>query len=130
MNLLSPLAGHTVNDHKTNDSTRRELQTECTLDKMDEYRRNRLLHLQRMPQNRIPLKSYHYSPKGKRPIVRTNKRWQDHLELLRRNGPNGPTLDAFDMVKKFIFMPTLFLCGQPWPITFVSNHSESMLLKH
>jgi hypothetical protein len=55
MKLLSPLAGHTVNDHKTNDSTRRELQTECALGKTDEYRRNWLLHLQRMPQNRMPL---------------------------------------------------------------------------
>jgi hypothetical protein len=40
MKLLSPLAGHTYNDHKTNDYTRRELQTECILDKIDEYRRN------------------------------------------------------------------------------------------
>jgi hypothetical protein len=44
------------------DTIRRELQTDCILDKIDEYRRNWLLHLQRMPQNRIPIKSYHYSP--------------------------------------------------------------------
>jgi len=47
--LLRPLAGYTLYDHKTNDSVRRELQTECILDKIDEYRRNWLLHLQRMP---------------------------------------------------------------------------------
>jgi hypothetical protein len=35
MKLLRPLAGHTLNDHKTNDSTRRELQTECILDRID-----------------------------------------------------------------------------------------------
>jgi hypothetical protein len=29
MKLLRPLAGHTVNDHKTKDSIRRKLQTEC-----------------------------------------------------------------------------------------------------
>jgi hypothetical protein len=40
MKLLRPLAGRTVNDHKTNNSRRRELQTECILDKIDEYRRN------------------------------------------------------------------------------------------
>jgi hypothetical protein len=57
--LLKPLAGYTLRDHKTNDSVSRELQTECILDKTDEYRRNWLLHLQRMPPNRIPLKSYH-----------------------------------------------------------------------
>jgi hypothetical protein len=70
MKLLRPLAGHTVNVHKRTDPTRCELQTECILDKIDEYRRNWLLHLQRMPHNRIPLKSYHYSPQGKRIIGR------------------------------------------------------------
>jgi hypothetical protein len=34
MKLLSPLTGHTFNDQKTNDSTRRELQTECILDRI------------------------------------------------------------------------------------------------
>jgi len=51
MKLLRPLAGYTLYDHKTNDSIRREIQTECILDKIDEYRQNWLLHLQRMPQN-------------------------------------------------------------------------------
>jgi hypothetical protein len=39
MKLLRPLAGYTLHDHKTNDSMRHELQTECILDKTDEYRR-------------------------------------------------------------------------------------------
>jgi len=33
--LLRPLAGYNLYDHKTNDSVRRELQTECILDKID-----------------------------------------------------------------------------------------------
>jgi hypothetical protein len=60
MKLLRPLAGYTLYDHKTNKSICRELQTKSILEKIDEYRCNWLLHLQRMPQNRIPLKSYHY----------------------------------------------------------------------
>jgi len=79
MKLLRPLAGYTLHDHKTNDSVRRELQTECKLDKIDEYRRNWLLHLQRMPPNRIPLKSYHYRPQGRRTLGRTKKRWLERL---------------------------------------------------
>jgi hypothetical protein len=79
MKLLRPLAGHTVNDHRTNDSTRRKVQTECILDKVDKYRRNWLLHLQRMPQNRIPLKSYRCSPQGKRTVGRPKKRWREQL---------------------------------------------------
>ena len=79
MKLLRPLAGYTLHDHKTNDSVRRELQTECILDKIDEYRRNWLLHLQRMPSNRIPLKSYHYRSQGRRTIGRPKKRWREQL---------------------------------------------------
>jgi hypothetical protein len=78
MKLLRPLAGYALYDHKTNDSIRRELQTECIL-KIDEYRRNWLLHLQRMPQNRIPLKSFHYSPQGKRTTGKPKKRWREQL---------------------------------------------------
>jgi hypothetical protein len=49
-----------------------------------------------MPQNRIPLKSYLYSPHGKRTIGRPKKRWREQLELWRWNGPNGPTMDVYD----------------------------------
>jgi hypothetical protein len=35
------------------------------LTRLDEYRLNGLLHLQRMPQNQIPLKSYHDRPQGR-----------------------------------------------------------------
>ena len=51
MKLLRPLAGYAFYDYKTINSIRREVQTDCILDKIDEYRRNWLLHLQRMPQN-------------------------------------------------------------------------------
>jgi hypothetical protein len=92
--LFRPLASYALYDYKTNDSIRLELQTDCILDKIDEYRRTWLLHLQRMPQNRIPLKSYLYSPQGKKTIGRPKKRWRQ--QLWRRNGPNGPTLDVYD----------------------------------
>ena len=79
MKLLRPLADYTLHDHKTNDSVRRELQIVCILHKIDEYRRNWLLYLQRMPLNRIPLKSYHYRPQGRRTIGRAKKRWREQL---------------------------------------------------
>jgi len=79
MKLLRPLAGYTRYDHKTNDYIRRELRITGILDKIDEYRRNWLSHLQRMPQNRIPLKSYHYKPQGRRTIRRPEKRWREQL---------------------------------------------------
>jgi len=79
MKLLRPLAGYALYDHKTNEYIRRELRITGILDKIDEYRRNWLLHLQRMPQNRIRLKSYHYRPQGRRKIGRPKKRWREQL---------------------------------------------------
>jgi len=79
MKLLRPLAGYTLHDHKTNDYISRELQIRDILGKIDEYRRNWLLRLQRMPQNRIPLKSYHHRPQGRRAIGRPKKRWREQL---------------------------------------------------
>ena len=65
MKLLRPLAGYALYDHKTNDYIRRELRITGILDKLDEHRRNWLSHVQRIPQNQIPLKSYHYRSQGK-----------------------------------------------------------------
>ena len=79
MKLLRPLAVYTLYGHKTNDYIRRELRITGILDKRDEYRRNWLSHLQRMPQNRISLKLYDYRPQGKRKIGRQKKRWRQKL---------------------------------------------------
>jgi hypothetical protein len=100
MKLLRVLAGYTLYDHKTSDSTRRELQIKCILDNIDEYRLNWLLHLQSMPQNRIPLKAYHYRPQGKRTAGRSKKRLREQLQLWRRNGSKGPNLDVYDDDKR------------------------------
>ena len=79
MKLLRPLAGYTLYGHITNDYIRRELQITGILDRIDGYRRNWLSHLQRMPQNRIPLKSYRYRPQGRGTIGRPKKRWREQL---------------------------------------------------
>jgi len=49
MKSLRPLAGYTLHDHKTNDFICRELKITGIIDKIDEYRQNWHLHLQRMP---------------------------------------------------------------------------------
>jgi hypothetical protein len=74
-----PNKGYTIYDQKTNGYIRHELQITGILDKIDEYRRNWFQHLQIMPQNRIPLKSYYYRPQGRRTIGRPKKRWRDQL---------------------------------------------------
>jgi hypothetical protein len=75
MKLFRPLAGYTLYDHKTNNSIPQELRIASILDKIDEYRNKWLLHIQRMPQNRIPIKSYNYKSQGRRSIGRPKKRW-------------------------------------------------------
>ena len=79
MKLLRPQAGYALCVHKTNDYIRHELQITGILDKIDEYRRNWFQHLQIIPQNRIPLKSYYYRPQGGRTTGRPKKRWREQL---------------------------------------------------
>ena len=114
MKVLRPLAGYTLYDHKTNDYICRELWITGILDKIDEYRWNWLSHLQRMPQNQIPLKSYHYRPQARRTIGRPKKRCRDQLLLWRRNGSKGPILDVYDDEQYFKLIGTLkyfsYLC--------------------
>jgi NADH:ubiquinone oxidoreductase subunit 4 (subunit M) len=56
----------TLYDHKTNNSIRQELWITSILDKIVKYRKKWLLHIQRIPQNWIPLKSFNYRPQGRR----------------------------------------------------------------
>jgi len=77
--LFIPLAGYILHDHKTNDFIRREIKITGIRDKVDECRLNWHLHSQRMTQNRIPLKSYHYRPRGRRTNGRPKKRWREQL---------------------------------------------------
>jgi len=74
------------------------IHTECILDKIDEYRRNWLLHLQRMPPNRIPLKSSLQT-------TRKNNNWKTEetlaravvtLETERTRGPNPDVYEDDD----------------------------------
>jgi hypothetical protein len=78
MKLLISLAGYTLYDHKANNPRRQELRTTSILNQIDEYKKKWLLHIQRMPQNRIPLKSYNYRPQEK-----------DQLDDLRNGGESS-----------------------------------------
>jgi hypothetical protein len=97
---MSPLgiAVSQKHNHSLSPSQKNGKTTESVyaLDKIDEYGRNWFLHLQRMPPNRIPLKSYHYRPQGRRTIGRPKKSWREHLQLWRRNGSKEPIFDVYD----------------------------------
>jgi len=65
--------------------------------KIDEYRRNWFSHLQRMPQNRITLKSYHYKPQGKT------------KETLERAAVNLETEQIKGWVQSLMFMMMMMM---------------------
>ena len=92
MKLLRPLAGYTLCEHKTNDYIRHELQITGILDKIDEYKRNWFQRLQRMPQNRIPLKSYCYRPQGKGNNWRTEETLERAVVILEMERIKGYNL--------------------------------------
>jgi len=90
MKYMRRTAAYTCTDYKTNTQITRELKITPILDKVLEYKRNWIQHVNRMSQNRLPGVMKHYSPAGRRNRGRPLKR---HLDKPDRNGStSGPTL--------------------------------------
>jgi hypothetical protein len=70
-------AGYTCTDYKTNTQNTKELKITLILDKLLEYKRNWMKHVNRMPHNRLPKVMKHYSPTGRRNHGRLLKRLLD-----------------------------------------------------
>jgi len=70
-------AGYIRTDYKTNAQTAKELKRTPILDKLLEYRRNWIQHVNRMPRNRLPRVMKRYSPSGRRNHGRPLKRLLD-----------------------------------------------------
>ena len=76
-------AGYTWTDYKTNLHNAKELEITPVLDKLSEYKRNWIQHVNRMPRNRLPRIMKHYSPIDRRNRGRPLKRLLDTWD---RNG--------------------------------------------
>jgi hypothetical protein len=59
-------AGYTRTDYKTNIQIAKKLKITPVLDKLLEYKRNWIQHVNRMPRNKLPRVMKHYSPTGGR----------------------------------------------------------------
>ena len=59
-------AGYIWTDYKTNKQITKELKITRILDKLLEYKRDWIQHVNRMPCNRLPRVMKHYSPTGRR----------------------------------------------------------------
>jgi len=67
-------AGYTWTDYKTNIQITKELKITPFLEKLLEYKRNWIQHVNRMPRNRLPWAMKHYTPTGRRNHGRPLKR--------------------------------------------------------
>ena len=77
MKYMRRTAGFIWTDYKTNAQIAKELKITPILDKLLEYKRNSLQHVNRMPRNRLPRVMKHYSPTGRRNHGRPLKRLLD-----------------------------------------------------
>jgi len=66
MKYMRRTAGHTWTDYKTNEQISNELKITPTLDKLLEYKRRWIQHINKILRNRLSRVMKHYSPYGRR----------------------------------------------------------------
>jgi hypothetical protein len=74
MKYMRITAGYIWTDYKTNPRVAKELKITEILDRVLEYKRNWIQHVNRMPCTRLPRVMKHYSPSGIRNYGRPVKR--------------------------------------------------------
>jgi hypothetical protein len=77
MKYIRRTAGYIWTDYKTNIRIAKELKITPILDKLLEYKRNWIQHVNRMLRNRLPRIVKHYSPTGRTNHGRPLKRLLD-----------------------------------------------------
>jgi hypothetical protein len=77
MKYMTRTTGYTWADYKTNTEIAKELKITPILDKLLEYKRNWIQHVNRMPRDRLPRVMKHYSPTSRRNNGRPLKRLLD-----------------------------------------------------
>ena len=82
-------AGYTWIDHKTNSQIAKELKITPIFYKLQEYKRNWIHHVNRMPRSRLPRVMKQYSATGRRNHGRPLKRLLDAWD--RNGSTSGPT---------------------------------------
>jgi len=89
MKYMRRTAGYIWTDYKTSAQIAKELKITPILDKLLEYKRNWMQHVNRMPRNRLPRVMKHYFPTGRRNHGRPLKRLLDTWD--RNGSTSGPT---------------------------------------
>jgi hypothetical protein len=65
MKYMRRTSGYTRTDYKTNTQIAKKLKITPVLDKLLEYKKNWIKHVNRMPRKRLPRIMKHYSPTGR-----------------------------------------------------------------
>jgi len=81
MNYIRRPAEYTWTDHKTNTQIAKEFKITPILDKLQEYKRNWIHYVHRMPRNRLPRVMKQYFPTGRRNHGRPLKGLLDAWDL-------------------------------------------------
>jgi len=89
MKYMRRTAGYTWTDYKTNVQIAKDLKITLILDKLLEYKRTWIQHVNRMPRNRLRRVMKYYSPTGRRNHGRPLKRLLDKRD--RNGSTSGPT---------------------------------------
>ena len=89
MKYMRRTAGYTWTDYKTNVQIAKELKITPYLDRLLEYKRSWIQHVNRMPRNRFPRVMKHYCPTGRRNHGRLLERLLDTWD--RNGSTSGPT---------------------------------------
>jgi len=77
MKYMRRTARYTWTDYKTNEDISNELKITPILDKLLEYKRSWIQHVNRMPRNRLPRVMKHHCPTGRRNHGRPLKKLLD-----------------------------------------------------
>ena len=89
MKYMRRTAGYTWTDYETHAQIAKELKITPILDKLLEYKRSWIQHVNRMPRNRLPRVMKHYSPTARRNHGRPLKRLLDTWD--RNGSTSGPS---------------------------------------
>jgi len=77
LEYMRRIARYTWTNYKTNAQIANELKVTPILDKLLEYKRSWIQHVNRMPRNRLPRVMKHYYPTGRRNHSRPSKKLLD-----------------------------------------------------
>jgi len=99
-------------DRKNKEEIRKELKVTALNDKVTENRRRWSEHLNRMPEERLPVKAWKYKSKGRRDVGRLRERWEPEQIDWKPNPRSEEGEEVKNMVNVWSFISGVWLALQ------------------